>query len=52
MVYLFILMVIGTIALNFYIKFEGFKKSTYQAASGNSFWRTIFDKGNHGEYLT
>ena len=52
MEYLFILIVIATIALNFYIKYEGFKKSSYQAASGNSFWRTILDKGNHGEYLT
>ena len=52
MEYLFILIVIATVALNFYIKYEGFKKSTYQAASGNSFWRTIFDKGNFGEYLT
>ena len=52
MEYFFILIVIATIALNFYIKYEGFKKSTYQAASRNSFWRTILDKGKHGKYLT
>lgn len=49
---LFILLVIVTIALNIYIKYIGYKKSSYHKASGNSFWETIFDKGNYGEYLT
>ena len=33
-------------------KYKKFNKSTYQVASGNRFFQTIFDKGNYGEYLT
>lgn len=33
-------------------KYFTYKNSKYKAASGNSFWRTILDKGNHGEFLT
>jgi len=33
-------------------KYYKFNKSTYQVASGNHFFQTIFDKGNNGEYLT
>jgi len=29
-----------------------FKNSAYKIASGNSFLKTVFDKGNYGEFLT
>ena len=29
-----------------------YKNSRYGAVSGNSFWKTILDTGNYGEYLT
>lgn len=29
-----------------------FNKSQYQLISGNNFLKTIYDKGNYGEYLT
>lgn len=32
-----------------YIKYRG---SNYRVASGNSFFKSIFDKGNYGEFLT
>jgi hypothetical protein len=32
-----------------YVKFQG---SKYQQESGNSFLKTLFDKGNYGEFLT
>jgi hypothetical protein len=32
-----------------YVKFQG---SKYQHESGNSFLKTLFDKGNYGEFLT
>ncbi|MDX1699070.1 MAG: nuclease-related domain-containing protein [Melioribacteraceae bacterium] len=52
MFYFFILIAFATGVLSLYIKYKNFTKSSYQAASGNSFWRTILDKGNSGEYLT
>jgi hypothetical protein len=33
-------------------KYNGFNASSYKAASGNSFFKTIFESGNNGEYLT
>lgn len=36
----------------FSVKHSSFKKSTYKKASGNSFFKTIFNKGNYGEFLT
>lgn len=35
--------------LSLYLKY---RNSTYKLASGNSFFKTIFDKGNYGEFLT
>lgn len=35
--------------LPIYIRYRG---STYKIASGNSFFKTILDKGNYGEFLT
>lgn len=32
-----------------YIRYKG---SGYKVASGNSFFKTVFDKGNYGEFLT
>jgi len=32
-----------------YIRYRG---STYKIASGNSFFKTVLDKGNYGEFLT
>jgi hypothetical protein len=29
-----------------------YRKSSYKIASGNSFLKTVFDKGNYGEFLT
>jgi len=33
-------------------KYISFRNSTYKDASGNSFLRTIYDKGKYGEFLT
>lgn len=33
-------------------KYLKFKESNYKLSSGNSFFKTIFDKGNYGEFLT
>jgi hypothetical protein len=33
-------------------KKRAFKKSSYSQASGNGFESTVYNKGNHGEYLT
>lgn len=33
-------------------KYLQFKSSMYKKASGNSFTKTLFDKGNYGEFLT
>lgn len=40
---------IGILLLHKYFRFKG---SQYNAASGNSFIKTLFDKGNYGEFLT
>lgn len=39
----------AVIMLPKYMKYRG---SNYKIASGNSFFKTVFDKGNHGEFLT
>ncbi|MEG1254402.1 NERD domain-containing protein [Clostridium sp.] len=41
--------IIGIKTLSINIKY---KKSQYKVISGNSFFKTIFDKGNYGEFLT
>ena len=33
-------------------KYIRYQKSGYKSASGNSFLKTILDKGNYGEFLT
>jgi len=33
-------------------KYNQYKKSAYKEASGNHFFKTVFDKGNNGEFLT
>jgi hypothetical protein len=33
-------------------KYNRFKASSYKVASGNNFFKTIFESGNNGEYLT
>lgn len=45
----FFLLAVAYVLVPKYIKFSG---SKYQAASGNSFFKTIFDTGNYGEFLT
>lgn len=46
---IFNLLVIGITLLNKYLLF---KDSKYKESSGNGFFKTIFDKGNYGEFLT
>jgi hypothetical protein len=41
-------MAYGLITLPKYIRYRG---SDYKIASRNSFFKTIFDKGNYGEFL-
>jgi len=36
----------------FLAQYRNFKDSGYKAVSGNSFYRTLSDKGSYGEYLT
>ncbi|GAE34750.1 nuclease-related domain-containing protein [Halalkalibacter akibai] len=33
-------------------KYKQFRDSEYEVASGNTFFKTLLDKGNYGEYLT
>lgn len=44
-----ILLILGVWILSKYIKYN---KSEYKTISGNSFGKTVFDKGNYGEFLT
>lgn len=45
----FFLLTFGTFMLPKYIRYKG---SAYKIASGNGFIKTIFNKGNYGEFLT
>lgn len=45
----YILIAFGIILLPKYIKF---RSSDYQVASNNSFFKTVFNRGNYGEFLT
>lgn len=50
-----IIIAIGIFALIFmtlFFKYKQFKGSNYMNASGNTFLKTVFNKGNNGEYLT
>lgn len=38
--------------INMIPKYISFRKSNYKNASGNSFSKTVFDKGNYGEFKT
>lgn len=46
-IFLFIIITIVLIP-----KYLEFRKSNYKLESGNSFFKTVFNKGNYGEYLT
>lgn len=46
---IFFIMIFGLALIPRYINF---KKSNYKIESGNSFFNTVFDKGNYGEFLT
>ena len=35
-----------------FYRYNKYKKSSYRAASGNTFLETVNNKGNYGEYLT
>ena len=35
-----------------FFQYSKYKNSRYGAVSGNSFWKTILNSGNYGEYLT
>ncbi|MCR1900049.1 NERD domain-containing protein [Irregularibacter muris] len=49
MLIFYFLLALGVIVLPRYIRYKG---STYKITSGNSFFKTVFDKGNYGEFLT
>lgn len=42
----------GVVAFKLVLESLKFRKSTYSDISGNTFWKTYFDKGNYGEFLT
>lgn len=47
-----VFVIVGLMALRFMIYYINFNHSEYRIASGNNFIKTIFNKGNNGEYLT
>ena len=49
---IFTLIPIVAVALKLLSLYLKYRNSTYKLASGNSFFKTIFDKGNYGEFLT
>lgn len=46
---IYLLLVFGIVMLP---KYVSYRRSAYKNASGNNFFKTIFDKGNYGEFLT
>lgn len=52
MILLYLSLAFVIILLPRYIRYIRYKGSGYKAASGNSFFKTVFDKGNYGEFLT
>ncbi|WP_413378251.1 nuclease-related domain-containing protein [Alkalihalobacillus sp. 1P02AB] len=52
MEYVLIMIVFLMIVAFFVPKYIRFKGSNYKVVSGNSFLKTIFNKGNYGEFLT
>ena len=49
---IFTLIPIVAVALKLLSLYLKYRNSTYKLASGNSFFKIIFDKGNYGEFLT
>ena len=49
---IFILFFLLTFSLLIGPKYFTFQKSNYKQASGNTFVKTLLDKGNYGEFLT
>jgi len=49
---IFTLIPIVAVALKLLSLYLKYRNSTYKLACGNSFFKTIFDKGNYGEFLT
>lgn len=49
---LFPLLMILIMLLTIFVNYLRYKDSNYREASGNGFFKTIFDKGNYGEFLT
>lgn len=49
---IFTLIPIVAVVLKLLSLYLEYRNSTYKLASGNSFFKTIFDKGNYGEFLT
>ncbi len=47
-----IIIPVAIITLLLVLKYLAYRKSAYGLVSGIGFLRTIFDKGNHGEFLT
>ncbi|NLK22183.1 MAG: NERD domain-containing protein [Epulopiscium sp.] len=41
-----------TYAIIVMLRYRAYNKSSYKNVSENSFLKTIFDKGNYGEFLT
>lgn len=50
--FVFAYMVIIFLVIIIIPKYLKFIDSSYEAASGNNFWQTAFNKGNYGEFLT
>lgn len=49
---IFILFFLGAVCILILPRYLKFRGSKYQNASGNTFVKTLFDKGNYGEFLT
>lgn len=51
-IFLIALFIISIIIIPIIIVYIRFKMSKYKIISGNNFFKTVFDKGTYGEYLT
>lgn len=52
MILLFVTIFTITVASILTLRYIKYRKSNYEVASGNSFFQTVFDTGNYGEFLT
>ncbi len=52
LIFYLVLINLAVIVIFLLPKYLNFRKSDYYESSGNSFFKTVFDKGNYGEYLT